>query len=59
MREQEVRELSKKIAEDTGAVLEQLYAHALENYQSNGKTDYEAGIVEGIKRVQEELGYIR
>ena len=57
MTEEEKRGISKFIADDQRKVLEELYSHALENYQANGKTDYEAGILEGIKRVQEEFGY--
>ncbi len=33
--------------------LNELYNNALATYQENGKNDYEAGIVEGIKRVIE------
>jgi len=51
------QELSKKIAEDTGKVLESMYQEALRLYKENGRKDYEAGIVEGLKRVMEEFGY--
>ncbi len=32
-----------------------LYSQALEIYEENGRKDYDAGIVEGIKRVLEIL----
>jgi len=35
--------------------LTNLYEQALETYQANGKNDYDAGVVEGIKRVIELL----
>ena len=35
--------------------LNELYHQAVEIYKSNGKTDYDAGIVEGLKRAVEIL----
>lgn len=33
--------------------LRELYDHAVEVYKQNGKKDYDAGIVEGLKRAIE------
>lgn len=35
--------------------IQRLYDQALENYKSNGRNDYDAGIVEGLKRALEVI----
>ena len=39
--------------------LEALYDDALRVYRENGNQNYDAGVLEGVKRVMQELGYAR